>query len=62
MLPYRSRASDLAPRGCQRVSQTPQEGMINTVKTFLVNMHDEGQADVPDEPLTVEGALLQMLL
>lgn len=40
----------------------PQEGMINTVKTCFDSTQDDGQADVPDEPLTVEGALQQMLL
>ena len=36
--------------------------LVDTVKPFFGNMQDEGQAGVPDELLTVVGALLQMLL
>ena len=62
MPPHRSRASDLALKGLSTCTSDPQEGTINTVKAFLVHTQIDEQAGVPDEPLTVEGALQQMLL
>ncbi len=52
----------LSPKGLSTCTSDPQEGTINTVKAFLVHTQDDEQARVPDEPLTVEGALRQMLL
>ncbi len=52
----------LRPKGLSACTPDPQEGTIKTVKAFLVHTQDDEQAGVPDEPLTVEGALRQMLL
>ena len=38
-----------------------QEGTLNTAELFFISTKDDEQAGVPDEPLTVEGALRQML-
>ena len=61
MLPCRSRALDLAPRGCQHVCQTLRENDSHH-QTFVNSTQDEGQADIPDEPQTGEDVLQQMLL